>query len=230
MDSLKAAKPDPIGWNVVQQFNFPDNYTPVMALAQNHIHFLDVGSDDPGTARIFVIHFSYLQPQPQNYSGDKIFPDAHGQATSFFKDSGVQQEFAFIPDDFSATYVTNVESNSTQTLPPPKVKDTKASYVAGITSLLQLDSTGAVSFVPYKPGVSSSNVDAAWSGVKALAIVAPPGSGGTSSSNGPQATGNVGSTNTGNTNTSQSGGALSSYAVTSGLVGFSVLFAILRFL
>jgi len=223
MDMMKAAKSEPIEWNLVQDFDFPDNYSPVMALAQNHIHFLGVGTDGPGTAHIFVIHFSYLQPQSQSYSGSKTFPDIHGQATSFFKDSGVQEEFAFIPDDFSATYVINVENNSTRSLAPPTVKDAKSSYVAGITSLVQLDSTGAVSFIPYTPGDSSTSYNAAWSNVKALASIPPLQSSGTSSSSGPRATGN------GNTDTSNTGGALSNYAVASGLIGLSVLFAVLGF-
>ena len=76
--------------------------------------------------------------------------------------TGVQQEFAYIPDDYSATYVVNVENNSTRTLPSPSVKDTKSSYTAGITSLVQLDSTGLVYFVPYVPGNdSSANANAA---------------------------------------------------------------------
>ena len=56
MSSLKAAQEEPLAWNLVQDLSFPSNYNPVMALAQNHIHFLDVGSDGPGEARIFVIH------------------------------------------------------------------------------------------------------------------------------------------------------------------------------
>lgn len=168
---------------------------------------------------------SYLQPEVQAYSGDKTFPAAHGQATSFFKDAGVQQEFAFIPDDFSATYVINVENNSTKTLPPPTVKDTKSYYAAGITSLVQLDSTGAVYFLPYAPGKSDTNTNATWNSIKALAAVAPPTSG-SSSSNTPQGTGVPGDTKT----SQSSGGASSSYAVTSGLVGLSFLFAILSFL
>jgi len=31
-------------------------YQPVMALAQNHIHFMGVNGVDPGNAKIFVIH------------------------------------------------------------------------------------------------------------------------------------------------------------------------------
>jgi len=230
MDTMKVAKSESIEWNLVQKFDFPDDYNPVMALAQNHIHFLNVGSDGPGTARIFVIHYSYLQPQTQSYpaqgySGGETFPAAHGQATSFFKDSGVQQEFAFIPDDFSATYVVNVEKNSTQSLAPPTVKDAKSSYVAGITSLVQLDSTGGVSFVPYTPGDSSANANAAWSSVKALAAIPRSSPSSTSSNPKVTSTGNTGNTNTSNT----SGGALSNYAVASGLVGLSVLFAVLGF-
>jgi len=242
MDSLKVAQSEALEWNPVQEFGFPDNYTPVMALAQNHIHFLDVEGDGPGNARIFVIHcehflpkskgpsshvhlVSYLQPQIQGYTGDKTFPAVHGQTTSFFKDSGVQQEFAFIPDDFSATYVINVEKNSTQTLPPPTVKDTKSFYVAGITSLVQLDPTGAVYFLPYTPDDSSSNTKAAWSNVKGLGVVAPPNSGESSTVTKPQPTNTVTTDND-----RSSGGALSSYAVTSGLVGLSVLFAVLGFL
>lgn len=59
MDTMKAAKSESLEWNLVQEFDFPDNYDPVMALAQNHIHFLSVGSDGPGTARIFVIHCGF---------------------------------------------------------------------------------------------------------------------------------------------------------------------------
>ena len=152
-----------------------------------------------------------------------MFPAVHGQATSFFKESGVQQEFAFIADDFSATYVINVENNSTRTLAPPAVKDAKASYVAGITSLVQLDSTGAVSFVPCTTGEYSKSSDATWSTVKALASIPPLQSSGTSTSSGPKVT------NNGSTNTSDSGGALSNYAITTGLVGLSALFAVLGF-
>jgi hypothetical protein len=155
---------------------------------------------------------------------------AHGQAASFFMETGVQQEFAYIPDDYSATYVVNVENNSTRTLPPPSVKDTKSSYVAGITSLVQLDSTGAVYFVPYVPGNdSSANANAAWSSVKALAAVAPANlNSNSTSNNNNNGNNNGGSTPSTSTPThTDSDGALSSYPITSGLVGLSVLFAIL---
>ena len=56
LGTMKAAKSESLAWNLVQQPGFPSDYQPVMALAQNHIHFLDVGDDSAGTARIFVIH------------------------------------------------------------------------------------------------------------------------------------------------------------------------------
>ena len=245
MGNLKAANSTAIGWNLVQKSPYPDNYAPVMALAQNHIHFLDVGDDGPGNARIFVIHckfpfpsrssgihmrlVSYFQPEVQNYPGDKMFPALHGQATSFFMDTGVQQEFAFVPDDFSATYVINVENNSTRTLPPPTSKDTKSSYVAGITSLVQLDSTGAVFFVPYVPGDTNANANATWSNVKSLAgLVSSYNLQSNSSTNNK---GNNTNTTTapGSTGTTHADGALSNFPVAPGLVGLAVLFAILGF-
>lgn len=225
MGSLKSANSTPLAWNDVQTAPYPSDYVPVMALAQNHIHFLDVGTDGPGMARIFVIHYSYFQPDPQSYPGDQVFPAAHGQTTSFFMPTGVQQEFAFIDDNFSGTYIINVENNSTRTLPAPTIKDTKSSYVAGITSLLQLDSTGAVSFLPYTSGDSTSNANAAWGTVKSLAgLVASSNFKSNSTGNDQQ----VNSTNT-QTSNSHTDGAPSSHHVASGLVGLAILFAVLGF-
>lgn len=243
---MKTANSTALTWNPVQKAPFPDNYSPVMALAQNHIHFLDVGDDGPGKARIFVIHCkfpplqnerssshaqldSYFQPEVQDYPGDKTFPALHGQATSFFMDSGVQQEFAFIPEDFSATYVINVENNSTRTLPPPAVKDPKSSFVAGITSLVQLDSTGVVSFVPYVPGGVNANDNAAWSNVKSLLGLGSSSNLQSNSSSNNQANNTDSPGNTVTTPSADSDGASSNFPVASGLVGLAVLFAILGF-
>ncbi|KAJ3505611.1 hypothetical protein NMY22_g17521 [Coprinellus aureogranulatus] len=52
---------------------------------------------------------SYLQPQPQSY-GSPAFPTQHGKTASFFRDDSVQHQFAYIPDDGSATYVVDVIS------------------------------------------------------------------------------------------------------------------------
>jgi len=176
--NIKATSLDSeLAWNDVQKAPIADGYKPVMALAQNHIHFLDVPVNSPGQASIFVIHYSWFQPDPQSYPApdNKNFPLAHGQVASFFQPTGVQQEFAFIPDDFSGTYIVNVETNTTQVLAPPAVKDTAASYFAGIKALVQLDSTGAVSFLPYAQGETSTNQKSAWASVKPIAVSYPPG-------------------------------------------------------
>ena len=47
-----------------------------------------------------------MQPAPQSMGS---FPTSHGKTASFFQSTGVQQEFAFIPDDGSSTFVVNVE-------------------------------------------------------------------------------------------------------------------------
>ena len=62
MDELKTARSSALQWESVGALGFPDNYDPTMALAQNHIHFLNVGSDGPGVARIFVIHCKPSSP------------------------------------------------------------------------------------------------------------------------------------------------------------------------
>jgi hypothetical protein len=103
----------------------------------------------------------------------------------------VQEEFAFVPDDGSATYVLNVQSNTTQSLAGPSTKDAGASYFAGINSLVQLDSTGAVSYLPYSPNDTSANAAAKWSKVVSLANAAPPTNGtstGTTSTSSPSGT------------------------------------------
>ena len=55
----------------------------------HHIHFLDVSGTGSGSAIIFVIHYSYLQPLVQAcpISDGSTFPAtyAYGQATSFFQ-------------------------------------------------------------------------------------------------------------------------------------------------
>ncbi|KAG5635514.1 hypothetical protein H0H81_010977 [Sphagnurus paluster] len=240
MGNLKAANSTPVGWVDVQNPQLGAGYQPVMALAQNHIHFLDVPGVAAGSAKIFVIHFSYMQPEPQSYGQ---FPATHGQATSFFMPDGqgVQQEFAFIPDDGSATYVINVETNdlsqtnTTQTLKGPAVPDPQATYFASTDSLVQLGSSGTVSFLPYKAGAVSVNSAATWSTVAILPVASPSsttsGSTGNSSSSpsvpnnaggakGAAATGSSDNT-TVNTNGALMLGASAGWSI-GGLVAFAV--------
>ena len=124
MGSLATAESSAKDWIEVSSLGFtnvPANYEPTIAIAQNHVHFMGI---EAGSADIFVIHcaltiyhlsityssfrpVSYFQPEVQSYGSD--FPATHGQAPSFFKAEGVQQEFAYIPDGGSNVYVINVE-------------------------------------------------------------------------------------------------------------------------
>ncbi|PCH45066.1 hypothetical protein WOLCODRAFT_165582 [Wolfiporia cocos MD-104 SS10] len=187
MGEMTTANSSAIAWVDVEQSPYPSSYTnPVMALAQNHVHFLDIPGVSAGDAKIFVIHYSYFQPDAQSYPlpNGSAFPATHGQTASFFQKEGVQQEFAFIPDDGQATYVINVETNTTEAYAGPPVKDAGATYAASITALVQLDSQGALAFLPYTEGDVSANTAATWESVKAIAAVAPASSAAASSATG----------------------------------------------
>ena len=56
MGSLTAANSTALAWVDVQQAPYPSGYQPVMALAENHVFFLNVGGTAAGSADIFVIH------------------------------------------------------------------------------------------------------------------------------------------------------------------------------
>lgn len=52
-----AALPATIPWTDVEKAGFDTtNYSPVMALANNHVHFINVPGVAAGSADIFVIH------------------------------------------------------------------------------------------------------------------------------------------------------------------------------
>jgi hypothetical protein len=219
MGSLKAAQASPIPWVDVEQ---PDlsahttnqavqvpgantaGYQPVMALARNHIHFLGVPGFNKGTVKIFVIHFSFMQPTPQAYR-PASFPTVHGKAVSIFQPDGkgVQTEFAFIPDDFSGTYVVNVVSNTTKTLTAPPNADIGATYAASTNSIVMLGSDGVVRSLAYNPGNTTSG--GTWKTVSKLptvdftSSVFPVSNGGNSSNS---------TSDSSNSSSSQTGGAL----------------------
>ncbi|KZP28126.1 hypothetical protein FIBSPDRAFT_817720 [Athelia psychrophila] len=180
MGDLVAANSTAITWTDVGPSPYPATYNPVMALANNHVHFLDVPDVPAGSADIFVIHFSWYQPFSQTYplvSGSGTVPNSPGQVSSLFQvDNTVQHEFAYVPQDSSNTYVINVMNNNTQQLAGPTTKDPLATYFAGVTSLVQLSSSGAVSFLPYIENNNGANSAAAWTPVAALAAAAPASS------------------------------------------------------
>ncbi|KDR73239.1 hypothetical protein GALMADRAFT_251824 [Galerina marginata CBS 339.88] len=218
MALLKSATSSAIPWNDVQT---PDlsatasatptpgantaGYQPVVALAQNHIHFLGVPGIAAGNAKIFVIHFSFMQPAPQFYG--TAFPSTHGKAASFFLDAGVQQEFAFIPDDGSATYVVNVETNTTKTLTGPPQQDPFATYAASTSALVQLTASGQVAFLAYNPNTTTSG--GTWSTISKL-----PSAGGTLTGGG--SSGNSGAGAAGGSGTPSSGSGTGSSTGSSG--------------
>ncbi|KAH8829632.1 hypothetical protein DL96DRAFT_1598908 [Flagelloscypha sp. PMI_526] len=186
-DTLTTATSDAKGWEKSSDPPFDaSNYKPVMGLAQNHIHLLNVPNVEAGSAQIFVVHFAFWQPEIQSFGK---FPSEHGQAPSIFLTKGfawcspsfhkAQQEFAFIPDSGENTYVINVMSNTTKTLPGPTTKDALATYFGAPNSIIQLTSSGAM----------HSASGGSWSSVQALAKVAPPVASSSSSASGSQATG-----------------------------------------
>lgn len=111
MGTLSASDGATRSWTYVQDPPFAQNGAypkPVMGLAQNHIHFLNSGN--AAQVDIFVIHFSYTQPEAQVFAplepGGSGFPSTTGKTASIFKGlENPQQYFAFIPDDGSATYI-----------------------------------------------------------------------------------------------------------------------------
>jgi hypothetical protein len=214
---LKAATGTAIPWNSVQQ---PDlsadtsgtitpgantaGYQPVLALAQNHVQFLNVPGLPAGSCKIFVIHFSYMQPAPQPFGN---FPTTYGKTASFFQDTGVQQEFAFVPSDGSATYVVNVESNTTKTLTGPPVQDPFASYSASTSALVQLTTSGKVAFLAYNQNTTTSG--GTWSTITQIPVAT------FSTSNSSSSTSASGSAASGATSTS-TGSSAAGTSTTSG--------------
>lgn len=215
MALLKASTPTPIPWNTVQSPDlsaFPataavttpqtpgantQGYAPTIALAQNHVHFMGVPGLGEGAVKVFVIHFSFMQPAPQVYGN---FPNSHGKTASFFLDQGVQQEFAYIPDDGSATYVVNVETNTTKTLTGPPTTDPFASYYASTSALVQLTTDGKVAFLAYDPATTTSG--GTWTPISKLPTPSFASGGGSGSNGtGPSSSSGGGSLSNGGNNT-----------------------------
>lgn len=184
MLELAAAQPDAIEWKDAGAPSFStDGYEPVMGLAQNHVHFIGAPGLQDGNANIYVIHYSYFQPEAQWYGG--YFPETHGQAVTIFRDN-TQTQFAYIPDSPQNAYVIDVTNNQTSTLPPPSTIDAKANYFATTSAIVQLTSAGQLNFIPYDVANFKGGADA-WAPVSAFASVAPTTS--PSSSTSPSSTG-----------------------------------------
>lgn len=140
----------------------------------------------------------------------------------------MQEAIAFIPDDGSDTYVLNVETNTTQILAGPSTKDVGATYFAGITSLVQLDSKGAVSYLPFNPTDVSANAAAQWGKVVSLANAAPPTTSASTSTNASGSTPKPSGSSKSNPSSSGSTGSngaitVSPHGLLGGLVGAAIL-------
>ncbi|KAL5477008.1 hypothetical protein ACEPAI_3195 [Sanghuangporus weigelae] len=227
MGSLTAANGSALSWTDVgapEAWGDLSSYEPTIALAQNHIHFIGVPGLQPGQADIFVIHFSFFQPEAQSYGSD--FPQTHGRTASFFQTDGVQQEFAFMPDDGSATYVINVENNSTQTLAGPSVKDAGAKYFAGVTGLVQLSAAqGELQFLPYTQG--SDNSAASWTRITSVSV--PAGSDSSSSNSSAGSSSATGSSTGSGANASSTSSSAAS-ATAAGMQALMTLVALIAVL
>ncbi|CCO29485.1 hypothetical protein RSOLAG1IB_05239 [Rhizoctonia solani AG-1 IB] len=190
----KAATADPIAWTVTNPPNFDvSNYKPVMALAQNHIHFLDTEAGE-GNAHIFVIHFAYWQPEIQYYAagnGAGTFPKKHGQVASFFTgDTQAQKKWAFVPDDLSGTYVSDINSNTTTVLAGPPASPGFPSNPEGLMGRLAASPGALVYLSPANEihyiGVDQNNMAASasnpWAKIASPELVAAAAADPTSSS------------------------------------------------
>jgi len=168
MGNLAASDGGIRNWDAVQAPPFAQNNaypSPVLALAQNHVHFLNTGT--PGQVDIFVIHFAFVQPDPQVFapleSGGPAFPSTHGQTASIFQNlPTVQQRFSFIPDDGSATYIFDAIANTTQLIQAPPIKDT-VMIAASPTELVQMTKSGDVYWLPISQDNAQANYGATWS-------------------------------------------------------------------
>lgn len=171
LSSVQAtASSEALAWSAVENPSFSTSgYTPVAAQASNHINYFGVPGTAAGSADIFIVHFSLFQQQAQSYptqNGGSAFPDSGGQAFSI-PDAGdnTPYQMVFVPNDFSQSYVvthwTNPSNylstdgapmslslvNTTQLLPAPTSQDTQAAYAASPSSLVQIDSSGAIYYV-----------------------------------------------------------------------------------
>ncbi|KDQ10370.1 hypothetical protein BOTBODRAFT_36266 [Botryobasidium botryosum FD-172 SS1] len=157
MTELTKAQASPVVWKTTHNpfwLSGDKPYEPVMAIAQNHIHFIGAPNLKAGEADIFVIHYAYFQPEKQYYQpvkGSSVFPSVHGQTASFANAQNlVQEQFAFIPDNNENTYVIDVQKNTTTAHPAPPVRYSgsgSTSYAASPYALVQLSSSGQLAFM-----------------------------------------------------------------------------------
>jgi hypothetical protein len=176
MGTLTQADGTTRSWVYVQNPPFAQNYpSPVMALANNHIHFLNTGMG--AEVDIFVIHFSYSQPTPQVFAplenGGQGFPSTTGQTATIFQTAQTPQKFVFIPDAGGNTYIFDTIANTTQAMPPPIDKATSR-LAASEREIVQMTKSGDVYWIPFDPDNIGPNYSANWTKLALSLSPAPP--------------------------------------------------------
>ncbi|KIJ91676.1 hypothetical protein K443DRAFT_14200 [Laccaria amethystina LaAM-08-1] len=120
-----------------------DSYQPVMALVQNPHPRLGGPGIPAGEAKIFVVHYAFIQPDHQLYTGTR-FLTINGCTASFLKETG---------------------TNTTQIFTGPTIEDSAATYAASTLSALVQLSSGVISSMGYD---ATSGRGTAWAAVNAL--------------------------------------------------------------
>lgn len=82
------------------------------------------------------------------------------------------------------TGYNTLQTNTTQILPGPTIKDANATYFAGLDTLVQFSSDGIVTYMPVSPNDTNANTQASWTRVTAV-----PAPNSTSTSNSTNSTG-----------------------------------------
>ncbi|CAK9786521.1 hypothetical protein CC85DRAFT_283117 [Cutaneotrichosporon oleaginosum] len=159
-----------LAWQVVGTPQIASqNYRVTAAAASNHINYYGVPGTPAGSTNMFVVHYSYWQPQPAAYTavGGRNFPAQSGQAVSLLTPNSTLPPYQnlFVPDDFSGAYIVTHYTadwswndtrsapmavnliNSTQALPAPTAQDKEASYACSDTDCVQIDTQGNIYYI-----------------------------------------------------------------------------------
>jgi len=168
MGTIKAtAQSSSVAWQGVSDPSFSTSgYTPVAALASNHISYFGAPGTPAGSTNIFIIHFSQFQIAPQRFpvsSNNASFPsNAAFAATIPDAQNNAGTQMFYVPADSSNAYVvthwTNPGDytstsgapfsvsmiNTTQTFPAPSVLDTASYYAASPSDVVQITSGGDI--------------------------------------------------------------------------------------
>ncbi|KAJ3117108.1 hypothetical protein HDU96_007897 [Phlyctochytrium bullatum] len=159
-------------WQVANSLSFggaasvsastPRSQYPAVGPAHNHLYYVNFPGASASQSRVFVIHYSYEQPEVVSYGGDS-FPAKGGVGVMTFRaDMQPSALFAFIPYDGTGTYIIDTNTNTTVSLPaPPKELFASSSadgiynvrFAAGTNQIVGLSADGTyAAYIPYTGG------------------------------------------------------------------------------